>query len=248
MPRLLLLTQYFPPEIGAAQTRLFELGQELSGLGWDVEVLTALPNYPTGRVFEGYSSGKPVRETLGRLSVVRVPLRPAQSGFLNRLICYYSFVISAIRWGKKLCKKPDVLFVESPPLFIGFAAVSLSKHWRVPYVFNVSDLWPESAKRMGIVKNPLLLHLAERLELSYYRRAALVTGTSDEIVASVRQRSSTPAEVITNGVDIDRFGPQYADAEARSIVGDGWSNHFYLCRGHGSGAGSGSDSRRGRRG
>ena len=220
MPRILLLTQYFPPEIGAAQTRLFELGQELSGLGWDVEVLTALPNYPTGRVFEGYNVRKPVREALGRLSVVRVPLRPAQSGFVNRLICYYSFVWSVIRWGTRLCNKPDVLFVESPPLFIGQAAVSMSKHWDAPIVFNVSDLWPESAKSMGIVKNRLLLALAEALELSYYRRAALVTGTSDEIVASVRRRcASTAAEVITNGVDIDRFGPQYADDEARSLLG-----------------------------
>jgi glycosyltransferase involved in cell wall biosynthesis len=219
MPRLLLLTQYFPPEIGAAQTRLFELGQELSSLGWDVEVLTALPNYPTGRVFEGYNVRKPVREVLGRLSVVRVPLRPAQSGFVHRLICYYSFIRSAIRWGTKLCSKPDVLFVESPPLFIGHAAVFLSKHWDVPIVFNVSDLWPESAKSMGIVKNRLILALAEALELSYYRRAALVTGTSDEIVSSVRRRSSTAVEVITNGVDIDRFGPGYADDEARSLLG-----------------------------
>ncbi len=155
MARLLILTQYFPPEIGAAQTRLFELGQELSSLGWEVEVLTALPNYPKGRVFEGYDARKPVCETHGRLSVIRVPLRPAQKGFVNRLICYYSFVIYAIRWGRKLCKKPDVVFVESPPIFIGWAAVSLSKYWRVPYVFNVSDLWPESAKRMGIVKNQL---------------------------------------------------------------------------------------------
>jgi colanic acid biosynthesis glycosyl transferase WcaI len=218
MPRVLFLTQYFPPEIGAAQTRLFELGQELSSLGWDVEVLTALPNYPTGRVFHGYGPTKPVRETLGRIFVVRVPLRPAQKGFLTRLICYYSFVISAIHWGSKLCRKPDVLFVESPPIFIGLAAISLSKHWRVPYIFNVSDLWPESAKRMGIVKNRLLLSLAEKLELSYYGRAALVTGTADEIVASIRQRSSTSAELITNGVDIDRFGPQHADAEARSLL------------------------------
>jgi glycosyltransferase involved in cell wall biosynthesis len=218
MPRLLLLTQYFPPEIGAAQTRLYELAQELSSLGWDIEVLTALPNYPTGRVFKGYNADKPMRESLGRLSVVRVPLRPAQKGFLNRLICYYSFVFSAIRWGRKLCQRPDVLFVESPPLFIGVAAVHLSKHWRVPYAFNVSDLWPESAKSMGIVKNRVLLALAERLELSYYRRAALVTGTSDEIISSVRQRSSTSAEVITNGVDIDRFGPRYAAREARSIL------------------------------
>jgi glycosyltransferase involved in cell wall biosynthesis len=218
MPRVLLVTQYFPPEIGAAQTRLFELSQELSALGWDVEILTALPNYPTGHIFEGYSSGRPLRETLGLLSVVRVPLRPAQKGFLNRLVCYYSFVMSAIRWGRQLCQKPDVLFVESPPIFIGAAAVSLAKHWRIPYVFNVSDLWPESAQRMGIVKNRVLLSMAEKLELSYYRRAALVTGTADEIVASVRQRSSTPAEVITNGVDIDRFGRHHADADARSLL------------------------------
>jgi glycosyltransferase involved in cell wall biosynthesis len=219
MPRVLVLTQYFPPEIGAAQTRLFELGQELSRLGWDVEVLTALPNYPTGRVFKGYNPRKPVQEVIGRLSVVRVPLRPAQKGFINRLICYYSFVMSAIRWGTKLCRKPDVLFVESPPIFIGLAAVSLSKYWAVSFVFNVSDLWPESAQSMGLVKNRLLLNLAERLELSYYRRAALVTGTADEIVSSVRQRSPTPAEVITNGVDIERFGPQYADDEARALLG-----------------------------
>jgi hypothetical protein len=61
MPRLLLLTQFFPPEIGAAQTRLFELGQQLSGVGWEIEVLTALPNYPTGRIYEGYDPRTPIK-------------------------------------------------------------------------------------------------------------------------------------------------------------------------------------------
>lgn len=221
MPRILLLTQYFPPEIGAAQTRLYELGQELSGLGWDVEVLTALPNYPTGRVFNGYDPKKPAKERIGGLSVVRVPLRPAQKGFVDRLMCYFSFIRSAIHWGPKMCVKPDVVFVESPPLFLGHAGIRLSRQWGVPMVFNVSDLWPESAKFMGIVKNPLLLSAAEALELSYYRRAALVTGTSQEIIESVRRRCpSTPAEVITNGVDIGRFGPQFADEQARSLLGD----------------------------
>lgn len=220
MPRLLLLTQYFPPEIGAAQTRLFELGHELFTFGWEVEVLTALPNYPTGRIFEGYDPRKPVKATLGKLSVVRVPLRPAQQGFVDRLRCYFSFVRSAIRWGTTLCSRPDVVFVESPPLFIGHAGFVLSKKWAVPMVFNVSDLWPESAKHMGVVKNRFILAAAEALELFYYRRAALVTGTSDEIVSSVRQRcSSTRAEVITNGVDVDRFGPEFADGEARSLLG-----------------------------
>ncbi len=220
MPRVLLLTQYFPPEIGAAQTRLFELGQELSGLGWEVEVLTALPNYPTGRIFEGYDPRHPVKEVLGRLSVVRVPLRSAQSGFVNRLMCYFSFVKFAVRWGPILCAKPDVLFVESPPLFLGHAGIRLTRQWGVPMVFNISDLWPESAKYMGVVKNRLVLAAAEALELSYYRRAALVTGTSNEIVESVKRRCpSTDVEVITNGVDIDRFGPQFADEEARSLLG-----------------------------
>lgn len=220
MPRILILTQYFPPEIGAAQTRLFELGQELSGLGWEVEVLTALPNYPTGRVFEGYDVKKPLKETIGRLSVVRVPLRPAQQGFVDRLMCYFSFVRSATRWGPHLCAKPDVLFVESPPLFLGHAGVRLSRQWNVPMVFNVSDLWPESAKFMGVVKNRLILAGAEALELSYYRRAALVTGTSDEIVESVRRRCpSAGAEVITNGVDCERFGLKLADDAARSLLG-----------------------------
>lgn len=220
MPRILLLTQYFPPEIGAAQTRLFELGQELSGLEWEVEVLTALPNYPTGRILEGYDPRKPVKEALGRLSVVRVPLRPAQSGFVNRLICYLSFVRSAVRWGPILCAKPDVVLVESPPLFLGHAGIRLARQWSVPMVFNVSDLWPESARYMGVVKNRLVLAVAEALELSYYRRSALVTGTSNEIVESVRQRCpSTDAEVITNGVDVDRFGPHFADDEARALLG-----------------------------
>jgi len=113
-----------------------------------------------------------------------------------------------------------VLFVESPPLFLGHAGIRLARHWGVPMVFNVSDLWPESAKFMGVVKNRLVLSAAEALELSYYRRASLVTGTSNEIVESVQRRCpSTDAEVITNGVDVERFGPQFADDEARSLLG-----------------------------
>ena len=152
MPRLLLLTQYFPPEIGAAQTRLFELGHELSNLGWDVEVLTALPNYPTGRVFHGYNSRKPVQEKLlddFQWFESRSDLH--RRGFLNRLICYYSFVMSAMRWGRH-CVGSRMCYSSNRLHFSLGAAASLSKHWRIPFVFNVSDLWPESAKSMRVVK------------------------------------------------------------------------------------------------
>jgi len=220
MPTLCILTQYYPPEMGAPQARLSELAERLIGLGWTVEVLTALPNYPTGRVFAGYDVRKPKIEQLGRVRVVRVPLYTAKTGFLKRLGSYFSFVASAAVFGPRLCARPDLLFVESPPLFIGYAARRLARHWSCGLVLNVSDLWPESAVRMGVVKPGMATRLAERLEVSLYRQAAGVTGQSDEIVAHVKARSPrTPTEVVTNGVDPARFGRAWADAEARALIG-----------------------------
>jgi glycosyltransferase involved in cell wall biosynthesis len=218
--KALILTQYFPPEMGAPQVRLSELGERLIDLGWQVEALTALPNYPAGRVYPGYPRRRPAVENVGRIRTVRVPLLPSQKGFVKRLTCYFSFAASAAWHGQRLCTRPDVLFVESPPLFIGFAARRLARHWRCPYVLNVSDLWPQSAIEMGVVKPGLATRMAERLELSLYRNAAGVTGQSEEIVESVAARSpGTPVEVITNGVDPARFGPQLSDDVARALIG-----------------------------
>src|SRR5213082_1084846 len=198
--RLLILSQYFPPEMGAPQARLSELGEELIELGWHVECLTALPNYPTGHIFDGYHRSKAIVEKVGRIRTARVPLLPAQKGLVRRLRCYFSFAWSAIRSGPKLCTPPDIMFVESPPLFIGFAARRLSRIWRCPYVFNVSDLWPGSAILMRIVKEGLATRLAERLELQFYRNAVAVTGQSREIIDSVRRRvPQIRSAIITNG-------------------------------------------------
>ncbi len=220
MPRLCILSQYFLPEMGAPQARLSELGERLIDLGWDVEVLTALPNYPTGKVFAGYPPHRPCVEQIGRIRTVRVPLYTAKSGFLKRLRCYFSFVASAKRHGLRLCRRPDLLFVESPPLFVGYAARYLGKRWGCPFVLNVSDLWPESAIRMGVIKAGLATALAERLELKLYRQAAGVTGQSDGIIDSIRRRSpKTRAVVITNGVKPEAFGAHAADNAARALLG-----------------------------
>ncbi|MBL8953699.1 MAG: glycosyltransferase family 4 protein [Myxococcaceae bacterium] len=220
MPRLTILTQYFPPEMGAPQARLSEMGERLVDFGWSVDVLTALPNYPEGKVRRGYAPWKPVVEQLGRMRVARVPLVPSQKGFASRLGCYFSFAGSASALGPSLLERPDLLYVESPPLFIGYAARALSLRWRCPYVFNVSDLWPESAIRMGVVKPGPATALAEQLELSLYRNAAGVTGQSSEIIESVRQRApGTPTELVTNGVDPKRWGPERATPEARALLG-----------------------------
>lgn len=220
-PRLCILTQYFPPEMGAPQARLSELGERLIDLGWAVEALTALPNYPTGRVFDGYDATKPVVEQIGRIRTVRVPLYTSKGGFTKRLRSYFSFVASAKRHGPQFCTRPDLLFVESPPLFIGYAALRLARRWNCPYVFNVSDLWPESAIRMGVVKPGIATWLAGRLEKKLYVRAAGVTGQSQEIVNGVvRVAPSTRTAVITNGVEPSRFGRRVADGESRRLLGD----------------------------
>ena len=221
MPRLTMLTQYFTPEMGAPQVRLSELGERLVDLGWAVDVLTALPNYPEGKVRAEYAPWKPVVEQVGRLRTARVPLVPSQSGFVSRLGCYFSFAASASALGPVLLPRPDMLFVESPPLFIGYAARALSTVWRCPYIFNVSDLWPESAIRMGVIKPGLATKVAERLELSLYRGSAGVTGQSQEIIDSVRARApGVPTEVITNGVAPERWGRSKATDAARALMGN----------------------------
>lgn len=219
MPRVCILTQYFPPEMGAPQVRLSELGERLIDRGWDVEALTALPNYPTGKVFAGYLPRAYVTEHVGRIRAARVPLYTAKSGFVRRLRCYFSFVASARKHGPQLCQRPDLLYVESPPLFIGFAATSLARYWNCPFVLNVSDLWPESAIRMGIVNAGLATRVAERFELSLYRRAAGVTAQSSGIVDSIRQRvPGVRTALITNGVAPERFGRSHATDAARELI------------------------------
>jgi glycosyltransferase involved in cell wall biosynthesis len=208
--------------MGAPQARLSELGERLIDRGWRIEALTALPNYPTGEIFPGYDRALPAVEQIGRIRAVRVPMWPSKSGLAKRLASYFSFVASASAFGPGRCARPDLLYVESPPLFIGYAARYLSARWRCPYVLNVSDLWPESAIRLGLVQAGTATRLAAGLEETLYRRAAGVTGQSSEIIDAVRRRApATPTQLVTNGVDPSRFGRDKADAAARALLGAG---------------------------
>ncbi len=227
--RILLLTRFFPPERGAPQIHLAELGERLIDHGWEVEALTAIPNYPIGRIIGDYSAWKCCVEQLGRIQAVRVPLYPVKKGFVRRMISYSSFILSASYFGPKRCRRPDIILVESPPLFVGNVARYLAWRWRCPYVFNVSDLWPESAIRLGVIKAGAATRLAERLELSLYRHAAAVTGQSDEIVTSIRKRSpETPNDVMINAVATDRYGRDKGNGSVRSLFGDAPGPIFFF--------------------
>lgn len=206
--KLLLLTQYYPPEIGAPQNRLHELAVRLKTKGIDVEVLTALPNYPEMEIFESYQNGQNRQEEIEGIKVTRSWIYVSKKrGIVSRLLNYFSFVASSYFRGKKLGKF-DYIMVESPPLFLGWSAMKLSKKLGAKLIFNVSDLWPESAEKLNIVNNRTLLNLAYRLEATCYKRSVLVTGQTMGIVDSIRTRfPHVKTHWLPNGVDTSFYDP-----------------------------------------
>ena len=218
--RLCLLTEFFPPELGAPQGRLFELAERLQALGWRVNVVTAAPNYPIGRVFAGYSRWRPQREALGCLEVLRLPMWPTQKGIVRRIVSQLTFALSAALLAPLAESRPSLVYVESPPLFLAIAARWLGWIWRCPYVINVSDLWPDSAFHLGYLKEGAVLTLGRCLERWLYRGAIGVTGQSDEIVSHVaRVHPSARTLEVTNGVETQCFGRHRADEAARAALG-----------------------------
>ncbi|MFT6246385.1 MAG: glycosyltransferase involved in cell wall biosynthesis [Salibacteraceae bacterium] len=206
--KLLILTQYYPPEIGAPQNRLHELAVRLKASGIDVEVLTAMPNYPKMEIMEAYRKGTIREETIDGINVRRSKIYVSNSKkIIPRLLNYFSFVWTSY-WKGRSYKDVDYLMVESPPLFLGYSAMALSKKLKAKMIFNVSDLWPESAEKMGIVTNATMLKMAYKLEKKCYNSAHLVTGQTMGIVDNIRSRfPETNLHWLPNGVDVSFYDP-----------------------------------------
>ena len=206
--KLLILTQYYPPEIGAPQNRLHELAIRLKAAGMEIDVLTALPNYPRMEIMNGYENRKNRYEEIDGIPVHRSWIYVTKSkGIFSRLLIYFSFVWSSYWKGRKM-KKYDYLLVESPPLFLGYSAMVLSKKLNAKLIFNVSDLWPESAEKLRIVTNKIALNLAYKLEAKCYKQAFLITGQTRGIVDDICSRfPNIKVYWLPNGVDVSFYNP-----------------------------------------
>ncbi len=207
--KLLILTQYYPPETGAAQNRLHEMALRLKSRGVDITVLTAMPNYPQMKVYDGYRRRCYKREEVDGIVVHRswIFAGRSKSVFL-RLLNYFSFVITSFFAGWFRTPKCDYVFCESPPLFLGISAWLLSVIKRAGLILNVSDLWPESAEKLGLVRSRLLLGISRRLEEFLYRRSVLVTGQTQGIVNNISGRF--PLKKVywfPNGARLENFSP-----------------------------------------
>lgn len=202
-----ILTQYFPPEVGAPQNRLFELAVRFRKKGADISVITAMPNYPQMEIHKGYKGKFYVLETINDITVHRSWIYVSKSkSIAKRLLNYFSFVFTSLVIGLFKIKKHDILFVESPPLFLGITAYLLSRAKGARLVFNVSDLWPESAEKLGLVTNKFLLKLSKHLEEFCYKKASLISGQTQGICENIRKRfPDKNVYWLKNGVDINYY-------------------------------------------
>ncbi len=208
--KLLIVTQYFPPEIGAPQNRLYELAVRLQKSGVDITVITAMPNYPQMVIHKEYVGKKYAFEKIGEIKVHRTSIYVSQNkSIVSRLRNYFSFVWSSYFTGsKKVDDKYDFVLCESPPLFLGISAYKIAKKKKAKFIFNVSDLWPESAEKMEIVTNKFFLKLATILEEFLYKKSDLITGQTQGIVANIQTRfPQKKVYWLPNGVDLNYFQP-----------------------------------------
>lgn len=204
---IIIYSQYYPPEVGAPQTRLHELAIGLVQKGIQVTVLTAMPNYPLGHVYSGYGGWSKIEEIDG-VRVVRTAIFPTQStGILKRLLSYFSFMFSSLLFGSWKIEKADFVLTESPPLFLGLAGFILN-YWKgARWIFNISDLWPESVVELGILSRTSFGYKISRaLEGFLYKKSWLVTGQSRTILDYLHERFPELRTChLPNGVDTRFF-------------------------------------------
>lgn len=220
--KILFLTQYCPPEVGAPQNRIFEFAKQLKKFGHEVTILTAMPNYPKGEIFDEYKGKKIVKEELDGIKIVRTSIYATkEKTFVKRMRNYLSFTFSSVFQGAKHIEKQDVIITESPPLFLGWSGYLISKLKKAKYVFNVSDLWPESAVKLGVLNNKLFIKMSTWLEEFCYRKADAVTGQTKGIVDNIVNRGFHRSKVhlITNGVDTEFFKKENRDKNFRKEIG-----------------------------
>ncbi len=218
--RIVILTHYFPPEVGAPQARLYELASRAVRAGHTVTVVTGFPNYPTGVIPENYRGRFRMEEDLDGIRVIRTWVYATPNrGFVRRILNHLSFALSSLTAIGRLADV-DVFFVESPPLFTGLAALAYRRLKRAPYIFNVSDIWPQSAVELGALRNRFEIRLAEMLEMHLYRKAARISVVTPGMVKRLARRgvSREKLYLLTNGVDTSVFRPAPPNMElARSL-------------------------------
>jgi colanic acid biosynthesis glycosyl transferase WcaI len=225
--RLLLVTQYYRPEVGAAQTRLAETVAGLKLRGFSVTVVAPPPSYPMGTMPAAYSRWRPIRERIEGADVIRLPAMIIPGATMARRLAGHATFAAASVASVALAAGHDVALVESPPLLLAVSARALRKAG-LPYVFHVADPWPDFPIAMGYLRSPLERRLAYWLEAFGYRGAGAITTVSEGLVTLLSHKPGARGKVslLPNGADLGRFDQGIDRSEARRQLG--WDDGFTL--------------------
>ncbi|MBN1316614.1 MAG: glycosyltransferase family 4 protein [Anaerolineales bacterium] len=179
--------------------------------GHQVTMLAEIPNHPAGIIFPEYRGKLVERSNLEGIDVIRMWVKASpKKNFANRMMFYISFMINSALAGMLLARgKYDMIFASSPPLFVGGSALALSLLRRIPFVFEVRDMWPESAIELGELTSEKAIKLATRLEEACYNRARVIVAVTNYTRNKLIERGISNAEhkviVIPNGANVDQF-------------------------------------------
>jgi glycosyltransferase involved in cell wall biosynthesis len=199
--RILLLTQWFDPE---PTFKGLVFARELVRQGFEVEVVTGFPNYPGGKVYPGYSIKLLQREVIDGVQITRVPLYPNHDqSAIKRVFNYLSFAASSLLYGLFLAKRADVIYAYHPPLTVGITASLIRLFRRIPVVYDIQDMWPDTLRATGMINNSRALNAVESVCQWVYRRVDHLVVLSPGFKRLLTQRGvpERKVEVIYNWAD-----------------------------------------------
>jgi len=213
--KILFITDNFPPEVNAPATRSYEHIKEwIKDKDIEVSVLTCFPNFPHGKVYDGYQNKLYQKEQIDGIEVIRVwSYITKNKGFVKRTLDYVSFGVSSFVAG--LFCKYDIIIATSPQFFTTWSAYGLSKIKRKPWIFELRDLWPESIKTVGAMNDGKMIRFLEKIELGLYKDATKVISVTNSFKSNLISRgiNADKIEVITNGSNLELFYPREKDQE-----------------------------------
>lgn len=219
MIKIAILTQYYKPEIGAPQNRLYEMATGLKSHGFEISVITGMPNYPNGKINNQYRGKFFLKESIDDIPIRRYWLYASNSvKTIPRIFNMLSFSFNVFFATWYICRESfDYIIVESPPLTLGLSGYILSRFSRSKLIINISDLWPLTAKELGAISNGFFYRFLKRLERFLYKKSFICMGQSQEIVNYLNVHGAGKSYLFRNGVDPQRFAKKSLIKKGKTV-------------------------------
>jgi glycosyltransferase involved in cell wall biosynthesis len=211
---ILLIHQAFAAIDEPGGTRHHELSLYLAEQGHRVTIIASPVSYLTGKTTPSSDTSNTGHS---QITILRPPVYQAlHRSFVHRVFNFLSFMLSSFWVGLRV-EDVDLVWGTSPPIFQGVAAWALARLKRVPFLFEVRDLWPAFAVAVGVLTNPVLIRASEWLERFLYRRADTLMVNSPGFIDHVRARGANQIELVPNGADCDMFHPEDDGSDFRTL-------------------------------